>query len=120
MRLPTPGAAAAAALTLLSCAEVIYARPNPQPKVPLRMQWSHNRGKKVARSALRHSLEGRQANSSSAYCSEATAASITAPKENIWAGLTDTEASSVVAWLFAQQSLNLTATEDAGPWDNTV
>jgi primary-amine oxidase len=49
-------------------------------------------------------------------CIEHDATSVTAPKANIWSGLTDIEASSVTAWLFAQSELNLTITEDAGAW----
>lgn len=86
------------------------------------MQWSHNRGKKVARNALRQALDGRSYTNSSTVtaCSTSQAVSITAPQDNVWAGLSDAEAVSVVAWLFGQESLNLTETEDAGEWDNTV
>jgi primary-amine oxidase len=119
--LPNPGAVATALLALLSAADLALARPSPDPKVPARMQWSHNRGKKVARNALRSVLEGRSyTNASSAACSSSQAASITAPNDNVWVGLSDAEAVSVVAWLFGQESLNLTETEDAGEWDNTM
>ncbi|KAH8653519.1 copper amine oxidase [Xylariales sp. PMI_506] len=122
MRFPTvpqPGAAVAATLALLSCAEVVLARPRPDPKVPAHVQWAHNRGKKVARSALKHNLEAR-ADSANETCSTSKAATITAPYTNIWAGITDDEAASVIAWLFDQPALNLTTSEDAGAWDNTV
>ncbi|CAJ2507483.1 Uu.00g086690.m01.CDS01 [Anthostomella pinea] len=116
--LPSPGAASSALLGLLASAELIYALP--QPKVPARMQWAHNRGKKIARNALRQSLEGRSYSNVSVACSTSQAASITAPSDNVWAGLTDIEAVSVVSWLFGQSSLNLTATENATEWDNTI
>jgi primary-amine oxidase len=111
---------AALTLVLSYSAELVLARP--EPKVPARTKWTQNRGKKVARSALRHELEGRSWNTSapSSSCGGSEAHAITAPYENLWAGLTDAEAVSVVAWLFSQTSLNLTATEDAGAWDNTV
>ncbi|KAH7144289.1 copper amine oxidase [Dactylonectria estremocensis] len=53
-------------------------------------------------------------------CVVKSALDIDAPRENIWAGLTEPEAVSVVEWLFAQPSLNLTTSEDAGSWDNTL
>ncbi|KAI1344805.1 membrane copper amine oxidase [Xylariaceae sp. FL0016] len=117
---PSICAASAAALLLLSSFELAVARPSPDPKVPARMQWSNNRGKKIARTALKNSIEGRSWNTSDTSCSDAKAYPITAPHDNVWAGLTDAEAVSVVAWLFSQQSLNLTTTEDADEWDNTV
>ncbi|KAK8234385.1 membrane copper amine oxidase [Phyllosticta capitalensis] len=55
-----------------------------------------------------------------ASCSAPVAQSIVAPKSNVWAGLTDAEAASVISWLFSQKDLNLTTTDDAGEWDNTV
>lgn len=117
----SPGVVASAILALLSLTDVAYARPSPEPKVPARMQWSHNRGKKIARSALKQALEGRQyTNVTTGACSSAQAAAITAPHDNIWIGLSDAEAVSVVAWLFAQESLNMTETDSAGEWDNTV
>ncbi|KAI1868056.1 uncharacterized protein JN550_006544 [Neoarthrinium moseri] len=117
----SPGAAATAIVALISFLELVYARPSPEPKVPARVQWSHNRGKKIARTALRGALDGRSYNTTaSSTCSTSEAVSIIAPHENIWAGLTDAEAVSIVAWLFAQPELNLTATEDAGEWDNTI
>lgn len=124
MRLPvfsSPGAMAAVLFAVL-LADLISARPSPEPKVPARVQWSHNRGKEVARNALRQVLDGRTYTNATAAiaCSTSQAISITAPLDNVWAGLSDAEAVSVVAWLFGQESLNLTETEDAGEWDNTV
>ena len=55
-----------------------------------------------------------------AACAAPVAQVVSAPKQNIWAGLTDVEAAGVTQWLFSQKSLNLTTTEDAGEWDNTV
>jgi primary-amine oxidase len=55
-----------------------------------------------------------------ASCTETAATAIKAPKPNIWGPLTNDEAASVVAWLFAQEDLNLTISEDAGSWDNTM
>lgn len=52
-------------------------------------------------------------------CGDA-AASITAPIPNVWEGFTDQEAASVAYWLFEQSDLNLTTSEKAGEWDNSV
>lgn len=53
-------------------------------------------------------------------CVESNATVIKAPKHNVWEGLTDEETASVVKWLFQQPTLNLTVTEGAGEWDNTM
>lgn len=45
---------------------------------------------------------------------------VTAPKKNPWLYLSDDEAASVIAFLHDQESLNLTAVDDAGAWDNTI
>jgi hypothetical protein len=124
--LSSPGAAATAVLAFLSLASLALSLPSPEPKVPARMKWTNQRGKKVARTVLKDVLEGRSfTNSSStgaaaASCSTAQANVISAPYDNVWVGLSDAEAVSVVAWLFGQESLNLTETENAGEWDNTV
>jgi primary-amine oxidase len=49
-----------------------------------------------------------------------TAPSTTAGKANIWAALSYDEAASVKDYLHKQPSLNLTAAEDAGEWDNHI
>ncbi|KAI4601929.1 hypothetical protein KJ359_010795 [Pestalotiopsis sp. 9143b] len=104
---------------LLSSAELALARPEPRPNIHSKTEWSHNRGKKVARTALRHALDRRQtsvnetvAAASPGFDGSAPYA-VTAPYENVWGGLSDTEAASVIAWLFAQPSLNLTVSENA-------
>lgn len=87
------------------------------------MRWSNQRGKKLARTVVRSVLEGRShdnSNSKSTVCNTSEANIISAPYDNVWAGLSDQEVVSVVSWLFGQESLNLTAAEDAGEWDNTV
>ncbi|OAG05511.1 membrane copper amine oxidase [Paraphaeosphaeria sporulosa] len=52
-------------------------------------------------------------------CGDAAPA-VTAPIPNVWEGFTDEEAASVVYWLFEQSDLNLTTSEKAGEWDNSV
>lgn len=111
---------------LLSSAELALARPEPQPNIHSKTEWSHNRGKKVARTVLRHALERRQTSvnetvvaASPGFDGSAPYAA-KAPYDNIWGGLSDTEAASVIAWLFAQPSLNLTVSENATGWDNSM
>ncbi|KAK0820778.1 hypothetical protein LTR75_001364 [Friedmanniomyces endolithicus] len=53
-------------------------------------------------------------------CVETSPPDFQAPKENVWDGLTNWEAASVTQWLFAQADLNLTRSDDAGDWDNSV
>ena len=53
-------------------------------------------------------------------CIETSPSDFKAPKSNIWSGLTDVEAAGVTQWLFGQADLNLTITDDAGEWDNSV
>jgi len=48
------------------------------------------------------------------------APTVKAPRKNVWAGLTNDEAASVVAFLHNQTALNLTAAADAGSWDNLI
>lgn len=60
----------------------------------------------------------RQANGSA--CIDTAPGAFAAPKKNIWSGLTDQEAASVTKWLFQQKDLNLTTTDKAGEWDNTI
>ncbi|KAI9375379.1 copper amine oxidase [Aspergillus egyptiacus] len=53
-------------------------------------------------------------------CDDTPPQEINAPKENVWYGLTDDETAAVAKWLFDQPELNLTVSEDAGEWDNTI
>ncbi|KAK1823601.1 hypothetical protein LTR12_002012 [Friedmanniomyces endolithicus] len=53
-------------------------------------------------------------------CVETSPPDFQAPKENVFGGLTNWEAASVTQWLFAQMDLNLTRSDDAGDWDNSV
>lgn len=81
------------------------------------------RGKKLIHDAVRRSSEARVTRDDtkeSVACAEALATPIKAPKPNIWGQLTGDEAASVIAWLFAQKELNLTVSENATSWDNSV
>ena len=50
------------------------------------------------------------------------AATVPAPKVNIWKGLTNDEVVGLLGWLHddSKSGLNLTIHEEAGAWDNTV
>ncbi|KAL3423197.1 copper amine oxidase [Phlyctema vagabunda] len=99
------------ATLLLLLPQLIDARPQPRPKSINfrngRIKNGYSGGRK------------RQA-SSSGSCAAPAAQEISAPKSNVWSGLTDDEAASVTKWLFGQSTLNLTATANAGEWDNTL
>ena len=43
-----------------------------------------------------------------------------APKENIWASITNDKAASVIKWLHKHSGLNLTSAENATAWDNKI
>jgi primary-amine oxidase len=44
----------------------------------------------------------------------------TAPYKNIFNSLSNDEAASVIGYLHAQDSLNLTSSDEAGSWDNSI
>ncbi|KAK0625529.1 copper amine oxidase [Bombardia bombarda] len=110
----SPRAIVASALLLSSLAHDVLARPSPEPKLrkggPGKKKMAHN---------IKRAIEGeRRAVETS--CAETLLTTTTAPKPNPWAQLKDFETASVVEWLFAQEDLNLTISEDAGAWDNTI
>ncbi|KAL2843196.1 copper amine oxidase [Aspergillus pseudodeflectus] len=91
------------------------------------------RQKNRGRRALMRSLEsrsnqhpsdrwnGKPPNEESALtCEDTPPQEINAPKENVWYGLTDDETADVAKWLFGRPELNLTTSEIAGEWDNTI
>lgn len=68
---------------------------------------------------IKRAMEGKRAKTLET-CAKTLATEITAPKANIWGALNDVETAGVVEWLFAQEELNLTLSEDAGAWDNSM
>ncbi|TKA83156.1 hypothetical protein B0A55_00722 [Friedmanniomyces simplex] len=84
----------------------------PQPKAA----WMRGARTRLAKSSKWNS--NRWANGSA--CVETAPSDFQAPKENVWSGLTNWEAASVTRWLFGQAELNLTRSEDAGNWDNSI
>lgn len=124
---PTSSASSAAALSVAALALLaphVLARPSPEPKSAW-VRKGHGRKAlsnvlKGKRSAQLSTLAPRADNSSSTSCAGAAAREVTAPKQNIWDQLDDIDAAGVVAWLFAQPEFNLTVTENATAWDNSV
>ena len=55
-----------------------------------------------------------------AICEDTSIVPIGAPYENVWAGLTDYEAATVTKFIFQQPALNLTPSENATSWENTI
>jgi primary-amine oxidase len=91
------------------------------------------RQKNRGRRALMRSLESRSnqhpndrwdgkppTGESASTCEDTPPQEINAPKENVWYGLTDDETADVARWLFGRPELNLTTSEIAGEWDNTM
>ncbi|KAL2800214.1 copper amine oxidase [Aspergillus keveii] len=91
------------------------------------------RQKNRGRRALMRSLESRSnqhpsdrwdgkppTGESASACEDTPPQEINAPKENVWYGLTDDETADVAKWLFGRPELNLTTSEIAGEWDNTI
>ncbi|KAJ5745952.1 membrane copper amine oxidase [Penicillium odoratum] len=85
-------------------------RPSPKQKHDSRRDLYQGLGQKLHDRSF----------SGAGSCHESNFTKIQAPKKNIWTGLTDPEAASVLSWLFEQTDLNLTLSKDAGDWDNTV
>ncbi|KAK4494552.1 hypothetical protein PRZ48_013908 [Zasmidium cellare] len=85
---------------------------SPKPKAP----WVNAARTRLMKSS--HSNTKRYLNTTT--CAQATPAAVSAPKSNIWVGLTDDEAASITNWLFHQPDLNLTVSDKAGEWDNRL
>lgn len=125
MRLPgTTTASSAVTLSVAALALLapgVLARPSPEPKA----SWVRKgHGRKAISNVLKGKRDdrlntfARRDNTSS--CAGAGAVEITAPKKNVWDQLDDVDAAGVVAWLFAQPEFNLTVTENATAWDNSM
>lgn len=101
----------------LACVTV-SALPSPQPKSAWARQARQRKG--MLKGLKRWTNATYSPGYSGSSCIDNEAAALTAPKSNVWAGLTDYEAAIVTTWLFAQPELNLTVSDDAGEWDNSV
>lgn len=91
-------------LTLLSTAVPVWAIPK------LQKEYRHRR--LPTDPLVKRNAEG--------SCTDTSAFVTSAPKVNIFYGLSDLEVADVAAWLFAQPDLNLTVTANATDWDNTM
>lgn len=117
-----PGALSLYLITFASLTETVLARPSPEPKASW-VRKGHGRKAfsdvlKGKRDTLRRSVQ--TPSNATESCAGSLAAQISAPKANVWAELEDTDAAAVVAWLFSKPEFNLTTTENATEWDNTV
>ena len=109
-------------LSLLFAGLVLYANdvwsaPSPDPKTAWVRQ---SRARKAASKIGKRWSNETSAQPAVSSCSENNYNQVLAPKVNVWGGLTDVEAASVTQWLFAQPEFNLTISDDAGEWDNTM
>ncbi|KAK4540507.1 hypothetical protein LTR36_009145 [Oleoguttula mirabilis] len=105
-------------LSVVSCGLFLFVADGlaaPQPKAA----WVRGARQRLAKSSKWNSKrQYTQANGSA--CIETAPSGFKAPKDNIWSGLTNWEAASVTKWLFEQTELNLTLSDDAGDWDNSI
>jgi primary-amine oxidase len=102
--------------TILLCFSLSSRFVDALPKAPWVEEYARTRGRKLFTS----SVAKRNFTEDPPDCIIRNAQATEAPKKNIWGGLTGEEASGVVSWLFAQSDLNLTESEKAGNWDNTM
>lgn len=107
--------------TLSLLAQDVFARPSPEPKA----SWVRKgHGRKAISDVLKGKRDLRRSTiatrNESTSCAGTLAAEITAPKANVWSELIESDAVAVAAWLFNQSEFNLTATENATAWDNSV
>jgi primary-amine oxidase len=117
----SPRAIATSALLLGSLAQGVLAAPSP--KVDWVRKGPGGAGgyfKKKVHDQIRRAIDGGKRAAELESCTETTMIKITAPKPNPWAPLTNDETAVVVEWLFAQTDLNLTVSENATSWDNSM
>jgi primary-amine oxidase len=101
------------------CADNALSAPNPDPKAT----WV--RQGRARKAASKTKIGKRWTNETSSEpalgsCPDSTYTKTSAPKANVWGSLTDIEAVSVTRWLFDQPEFNLTVSDEAGEWDNTM
>jgi primary-amine oxidase len=107
---------------LLLAGSIFYAHgalsaPSPDPKAAwVRQGRARKAASKIGRRWSNETSTQPTVNS----CSDSDYTKTLAPKTNVWGGLTDVEAASVTQWLFTQTELNLTVSDDAGEWDNSM
>jgi primary-amine oxidase len=109
-------------LRLLLAGSILYAHgalsaPSPDPKAAWIRQ---GRARKAASKIGRRWSNETTAQPAINSCSDNDYTKTSASKANVWGGLTDIEAASVTKWLFTQPEFNLTVSDDAGEWDNSM
>jgi len=117
----SPRVAATAALLLSSLAPGVLAAPSPKSDwVRKGPGGSGGYFKKKVHDHIKRAIDGGKRAAELPSCAETTTTTITAPKENPWAPLTNEETAAVVKWLFDQAELNLTVTANATSWENSI
>lgn len=123
MRLPSSISPASAVILSLATLGLLaqdgLARPSPEPKAA----WVRKgHGRKAVSNVLKGKRDARIAKRShnTTSCAGTGATGITAPRANVWDQLDNVDAAGVVSWLFAQPEFNLTVSENATAWSNTV
>ncbi|KKA26891.1 hypothetical protein TD95_003263 [Thielaviopsis punctulata] len=123
--LPSLSTSLSAALLLGSLVQDAAARPQPKStwvhKGPARKKMAHNLKRSIETSmGLKAGTYRRDDTEDFPACKDAAATVVTAPKTNIWSALTESEAVGLVSWMFDRPELNLTVSENATSWDNTI
>lgn len=104
------------ALVLGSLVNDVLARP---PSSNPNSAWKHGPGPKKMAHDIKRAVQGHKRAEPSSPCTVGSTA-VQAPKANPWKSLSNEETAAIVEWLFAQKDLNLTTTEEATNWDNTM
>ena len=99
-------------IALLLLTSLVDARPRPKAA------WMRGARSRLAKSSNVNRFTERYANGSA--CHASAPEDFQAPHLNIWSGLTDKEAADITKWLFAQTDLNLTVSENATSWSNSI
>ena len=67
-----------------------------------------------------HPADRQRAVANGSACVENAPTKISAPKINVWKGLSSQEVKDITQWLYLQEDLNLTRFNNAGPLDNII
>lgn len=123
MRLSQGIPAASAATVSLATLGLLVQDSLARPHLESKADWVRNgHGRKAVSDVLKGKRDARLAHRSdnTTSCADTGATAITAPKINLWNQMEGAEAADLLSWLFAQPELNLTVSEQATSWDNTM
>lgn len=95
---------------LLSASQLVYAIPRARPDPKL---WLKDHQFRPGTTPFKRQT-------ATNACNANFDNTVTAPRPNVFRDLSPPEVAGVASWLFAQPDLNITASEEAGEWDNTV